>query len=83
MFSFSKIDRHAGLMSKMADRNGADLEDAIQSGVLSPEHYRTAVLSCTACIDPDACEARLATGEGGVPEYCRNAGMISRIAGAT
>ncbi len=79
MSFFSRLDRHARLMDRMADRNGADLELALQCGVLSPGELRAAVLSCSSCTLPDACEARLNDGTAGVPEYCRNGDMIRSI----
>ena len=80
MLSFSRIDRHSKLVSTMADRNGADVAEAVLTGDLTPENLRSAVLSCTGCSDPDACEAFLASGQTGIPSYCRNAGLIAEIA---
>ena len=82
MFSFSRIDRHAQLVTTMADRNGADIATAMQTGELTAENFRSAVYSCTGCSDPEACEAFLDTGGAGVPEYCRNASMFARLSHA-
>ena len=80
MSFFSRVDKRTTLMNRMADRNGADLDLALQSGMVSPGELRAAVLSCTACTAPDACEARLDAGMPGVPGYCRNGDMIRSVA---
>lgn len=80
MSFLSRLDRHARLMSRMAGRNDADLGEAVDSGALSPEGYRRAVLACTGCSDPDRCEALLAEGTEGVPDFCRNRDLIAGLA---
>lgn len=80
MSIISRMDHHEALMRRMADRNGADLDLALQSAIVSPGEVRAAVLSCTGCTQPEACEARLDQGEPGVPDYCRNADMIRSVA---
>ena len=82
MLSLSRIDHHFDLMSSMADRNGADFTEAMQLGALSPESFRSAVLSCTGCSNPEGCEAHLDSGETGFPPFCRNAGMMAALAKA-
>ena len=81
MSAYDRLEVHARLMDRMADRNGADLDLALQSGRITPEKLRAAILSCTACTNPEDCEHRLETGEEGVPDYCRNADLIKRVAG--
>lgn len=80
MSILSRIDHHEALMRRMADRNGADLDLALQSAIVSPGELRAAVLSCTGCTQPEDCEGRLARGENGVPDYCRNADLIRSVA---
>ena len=80
MSILSRIDHHETLMRRMASRNGADLDLALQSAVVSPGEVRVAVLSCTGCTQSDLCEERLATDVDGLPDYCRNADMIRSIA---
>lgn len=75
----SRIDHHETLMRRMADRNGADLDLALQSGIVSPGEVRAAVLSCTGCTQPDDCQRRLEQGKDGLPDYCRNAEMIDQV----
>ena len=81
MSILARIDHHEKLMRRMADRNGADLDLALQTGMVSPGELRDAVLACTGCTDPEACEERLTRGDSGLPEYCRNADMITSISG--
>ena len=76
----TRLERHSRLMDRMADRNGADLDLALQSGAVSPGEVRAAVLACTGCTDPENCEDRLDAGVPGLPDYCRNADMIRSLA---
>lgn len=82
MTLFSRLDHHERLMTRLAGRNGVDLELALQSGRVTPADYRAAVLSCVSCASPEACESRLDRGVAGVPDYCRNAGLVTRLAAA-
>ena len=51
MSILSRIDHHETLMRRMADRNGVDLDLALQSAAISPGEVRAAVLSCTGCTE--------------------------------
>jgi hypothetical protein len=69
-------------MSQMADKNGADLDLAMQSGDLLPDDYVAAAYSCTGCACGDACDQFLnKKEETGFPSYCRNSDMLRRLAG--
>lgn len=46
---FSKLDRHSGLMGRMADTVGANLGNALARGDLSGQELRNAVVQCTGC----------------------------------
>ena len=81
MSILSRMEHHETLMRRMADRNGADLDLALQSGALTPGEVRAGVLSCVGCTQPEDCATRTARGDEGVPEYCRNADMIRSVAG--
>ena len=84
MFGFSRIDKHADLMGRMAETVGADLAEATQRGDLTPEEYRSAVLSCTSCKGAGECQGWLdahAEGAGGTPDYCRNKALLEALAG--
>ena len=85
MALLKKIDRHSGLMQRMAETRGADLGEALLDGQVTAAELRGAVLRCMLCEEPDDCEARLAEAlESGahieVPEYCRNRALMVRIA---
>ncbi|MEM8804104.1 MAG: DUF6455 family protein [Pseudomonadota bacterium] len=68
-------------MSQMAEKNGADLDLAMQSGHLIPEDYVAAAQSCTGCACGNACDQFLREDETGFPSYCRNADLLRRLAG--
>lgn len=76
----AKFVRHERMMTSMADRNGADLDVALLSGVITPEEVQDAALKCTGCREPGACEAYLESDATGIPDYCRNADMIRTVA---
>ncbi len=80
MSFWSKLTRHERLFSRMADRAGADVDVAMQSGLLVPEDFRSAVLSCSICTRPKACETLLDDGGTDIPDYCRNRKMLERLA---
>ncbi len=69
-----KMDRAGGLFNGMADRVGADIEAKI---IADPERavaYRSAILRCANCAEPDSCEGWQAEHERAdhAPSYCRN-----------
>ena len=80
MSFWTRFTRHEMLFSRMADRAGADPDLAMQSGDLEPEDYRSAILSCSICSKPDACERLLDTSGNDVPSYCRNQDLLKRLA---
>lgn len=86
MFSTTKLDRHAALMNRMADTVGVDLGEALVEGRLSGEGLRSAILRCTACDNPEACDHWLADRAPGsaedTPEYCRNRALLAGLGGA-
>ena len=81
MSNTGRLERHEGLMNRMADRNGADLALAQQVGLFSPEEYGDAKVACTGCASAEACEGHLKAGAPGIPEYCRNGDTLKRLAG--
>lgn len=80
----STLERHAGLVDRMADRLGVDLEQAMMEGRLTQGQLGDAVLSCTGCSQPDTCERWLDLFEDGTeetaPGYCRNGEMLANLA---
>lgn len=83
MLGLGKIDRHLGLVKRMAGTVGVDLAGAVAERRLAPEDLRGAVLKCTGCACPDACGQWLDEHAGGAeaaPAYCRNADLFARLA---
>ena len=79
MQSRSTLKRHAALVDRMSTAQGLDLEEQVMRGKLSIGELEDAVLRCTGCTNPDACEHWLATQTGpvdGTPEFCRNAHLF-------
>lgn len=74
--------RHADLVDRMANALGLDLEEKIMEGKLQIDTLGDAVLRCTGCTDPTACEGWLATVEGVAPEapgMCRNVDLFELL----
>ncbi|MEL6645929.1 MAG: DUF6455 family protein [Pseudomonadota bacterium] len=84
MFSFKKMDRHAALMTRMADAVGQDLSAQILRGDLAPQDYRTLLLACVGCKNADRCtdwlDAQTDLADA-PPAFCRNKPAFER--GAT
>lgn len=78
-----RVQKHERLVRRMAEANGVDLELAELKGDFGPEEFRSAVLACTGCSDPHACEERLKGGHTGTPAYCRNGDIFRRLSGIT
>ena len=79
MFFARRLSRHADLVDRMGERTGTDLAEATMEGRLDPEDYRDAVLSCSGCAAPAACEAYLETDGDDVPGFCRNAKLFEAL----
>lgn len=83
MLGLSRIDKHAELVGRMAETVGADLAEAMQRGDLTPEEYRSAVLSCTSCRGAGDCQEWLdahSDGAEATPGYCRNKALLESLA---
>ena len=78
-----RFEKHERLMRHMADANGVDLDLAVQQGEFSPEEYLSAVLACTGCSNPDACEKQLRDGRSGIPVFCRNGETLRGLSEST
>lgn len=74
--------RHEALMTRMAETQGVDLDDAEFRGDLPPEMREDMILACTGCADPEACERHLADPDraGDIPDYCRNRDILRGLA---
>lgn len=82
MHRYSRYDRHANLVSRMADVAGVDLAEETQRGNLMPEALRATIHNCMGCSDPSGCEKWLGehqNGSSGTPDYCRNAALFSTL----
>lgn len=69
------LKHHAGLLDRMAEAQGLDLQDAVISGQIPFDEIADSVLRCAQCSNPGHCESWLAThqdGPVGTPQYCRN-----------
>ena len=77
-----KLDKHTGLIGTMAETVHADLTQALQTGRLTGQDLRNAVLSCLGCEGAGECEHWLADHRAGAedtPAYCRNREMMLRL----
>ncbi|MCT4556754.1 MAG: DUF6455 family protein [Pelagimonas sp.] len=77
------LKKHAGLVDRMATARGLDLEEEILRGNMRIGDLEDAVLSCTMCSNPGACEGWLADAQDQpqqqTPEYCRNADLFRAL----
>ncbi|SPF81166.1 DUF6455 family protein [Pseudoprimorskyibacter insulae] len=82
MTSTKTLRRHAALVDSMANTLGIDLQEQALRGNLPISEIEDAVLRCTGCTQPDACEHWLATRSGVEPEtpsYCRNSDLFEDL----
>ena len=80
-----RLRHHAGLLDRMAEARGVDLEEAVLEGRLRFDDIADAVLRCADCPNPGHCQRwlELQAGEGhpaaDTPEYCRNREMLGAV----
>ena len=82
MQSQATLKRHAALVDHMAQARGIDLEEEILRGKMTFTDLEDAVLRCTGCTRPDACEHWLAAQTGPVtesPAFCRNDDLFGTL----
>ena len=82
MASDTDFNRHATLVDHMASTLGVDLEEKIMRGRLTYGQLDDAVLACTGCTQPCACEQWLgaqAETAPDAPDYCRNAALFENL----
>lgn len=81
MFGFSRYDKHADLMTRMADKAGVDIANEVQYGNIAESDLRTMVTQCIGCAEAATCErwleADVDTQE--TPDYCRNKDLFSML----
>ncbi len=78
----SRYKRHAALVDRMATAQGIDLEEEMMRGRLGFMQIEDAVLSCTGCSAPCACERWLdaqPTPADQPPSYCRNTALFASL----
>lgn len=78
----TQLARHAQLVDHMANALGVDLDEQMLRGNLRQSQIEDAVLSCTNCTRPGACESRLASAQDAAskaPGYCRNAALFDAL----
>lgn len=79
----ARTRKHARLVHRMADAVGIDLHEQMMRGLITGRGIDEAVLSCTNCTDPEACEHWLKAQEGRVseaaPEGCRNEKLFAAL----
>lgn len=82
MPSPTDLKRHAALVDRMADAQGIDLEEQMLRGRLTMTELEDAVLRCTGCTQPCACEswlAHLPAQAPQAPDYCRNTDLFDTL----
>lgn len=77
-----KIDRRAGVMTRMADTLGVDFAASIAQTPEAVREYRQAVMRCTACNHEGECTEWMDAHPHAekAPEYCRNKDILERLA---
>lgn len=77
----TKTARHWGLMNAMFHKAGVDLGAGLIEERLDISDLGEAVARCTECTDVPGCQSHLeAPDTAGVPDFCRNAALIARLA---
>ena len=78
-----RFDRHARLVTRMADTLGVDIEASVQQGRMLPEEFDFAVMNCMGCPTPARCEGWTQQQDavvGAAPAYCRNRDALEALA---
>ena len=78
-------NRHYWLAVTMARRTGADMQRALEDGVISHEDWATLVQRCRGCGWAEGCDHwMMAQGPDAadVPEACPNAPVFARVLSA-
>lgn len=82
MHNTTTLKKHAALVDRMAQALDLDLEELALRGDVSISAIEDAVLSCTGCSKPEACQQWLDTkaeAAHATPGYCRNSGMFAAL----
>ena len=75
------LKRHAALVDRMATTLGVDLQETAIGGAIDMDELAEAVVRCTGCESPGACEKWLEThpDADAPPGYCRNGDLMTRL----
>lgn len=79
------LKRHAALVDRMATALGVDLEEATLRGEMAFDDLADAVLRCTGCAAPCACDRwldALQVPADAPPDFCRNAQLLTGLVAA-
>lgn len=79
---FSKLASHTDLVNGMATRLGADLGEMIlRNPDTEAAHYRSMVMKCTGCRDPEGCRSLLEANDhlSEAPDYCVNKATLEAL----
>jgi hypothetical protein len=75
-------NRHYWLAVTMAQKTGADMQHALDTGVISHEDWAMLVQRCRGCGWAEGCDHWMATQDPGtadVPAACPNADVFARV----
>ncbi len=78
-------NRHYWLAVTMAQKTGADMQTALETGVISHGDWATLVQRCRGCGWTNGCNHWLSTqgkASADVPEACPNADVFARVLAA-
>lgn len=74
--------RHYWLAVEMAQKTGADMQAALETGVLSAQDWAGLVQRCRGCNWAEGCDCWMkdqAVGDADVPAACPNAEIFARV----
>lgn len=78
-------NRHYWLAVTMAQKTGADMQRALEDGVIDHQDWATLVQRCRGCGWADGCNRWLAAQDRGtadVPQACPNAATFEKVLAA-
>lgn len=79
---FAKLAEHSDLMTRMAERAGADIGQALLDGRVAATEYRDRIVRCSNCEKVAACRRLLQATwiePPEIPDYCANREFIHAV----